>query len=431
MTNKLHEQVIELLLSSMFQGRADRHNHQFLFGKPGALQWEKNLGAEIYVDRLKLNLAALHVRQNGPKYLKSLSLSDVSSKLSNFMVANYYTISHGNCFTSFPESYNERVSGAARLEFTRALAESDIFKTKSHWSAFPLLAIIVEADFHGRNFCILRPSSLAGDKFFTATEATHITPDYFPPLTDFSGRKQIPSAWLCVRSPDVQASEKIARVISGAFALAILHSYRYTFSGRAMFGGVCTFNEGASYSFTDKNLIPPLMNDMSLTSDDDWLTIIDDKLESNHKTDNRHLKSLEYFYRAWSLESPERFPVLCMTLDAIFGDASQATQSVINKVRATLGNHIDEERVRLLLKLRASVIHGGAPDVYESSKYVKYIRSYEADPIVDLERLTQECLRKVVFDGKQREQDNPHARLIAQKKSEGTYKEPQHGNYII
>lgn len=415
----------------MFQGRVDRFNHQFFFGKPGAAHWEKPLGAEIYVDRMKLNLAALHVRQNGPQYLKSLSLGDVRSKLTKFMTENYYTICHDNCFSNFSESYNERVTDDVRDEFTSALAESHIFKPNLYWSVFPLLAVNAYSDFIGNNFCIVRLGSLAGDTFFTQRDEAYIANEYFPPIKDFSGRKQKPSAWLCAKSPDVKASQKMARAVLGGLSLSVMPEYRYMFSGRTMFGGACTFRDSATYNFTDNNLMPPLMHDLELTSEDNWLAIIDDKISSSQKIDGRHLKSLEYFYRAWSLEPPERFPILCMTLDAVFGDANQATQAVIDAVRMTLGNHISEERIRLLLKLRASVIHGGAPDVYDSSKYIRYIRDYEADPITDLERLTQECLRTVIFDNNMREQANPNAALIAKRKAEVTYKIPQEANYIV
>lgn len=429
--NKLHQKTVELLLSSMFQGRSDRFSNQFFFGKPGAADWDKRLGATLYLDRMKLSLAALHVRQNGPHYLKSLPLSDVISKLSKFMVDNYYTISHGNCFSSFTESYNERVIGNDRHLFTVALEQSHIFKPQLYWSVFPLLAIRVGADYLGENFCIVRPISLQGEMFFTPLEERHIEPEQFPPIKNFKGRKQNPSAWICIKSPDVKSSKKMARAVLGGLSLSIMHGYKYMFSGRTMFGGECIFNEGATYSFSDQNLMPPLMHDYKLTSEDTWISYIDEKISSTSKVDQRHLKALEYYYRAWSLEPSERFPVLCMTLDAVFGDANQATQAVIDAVRSTLGAHIEQERIRLLLKLRASVIHGGAPDVYDSSKYIKYIRDYHADPIIDLELLTEKCLRKVIFEDKLREQENPNARIIANQKAQGTYKNPQDTNYIV
>ena len=53
------------------------------------------------------------------------------------------------------------------------------------------------------------------------------------------------------------------------------------------------------------------------------------------------------------------------------------------------------------MRLRAAVIHGGAPDVYDSSSYAKYFEDYEQDPVRDLERIVVRCLQIVVFEGKQ------------------------------
>jgi hypothetical protein len=50
------------------------------------------------------------------------------------------------------------------------------------------------------------------------------------------------------------------------------------------------------------------------------------------------------------------------------------------------------------MSLRASVIHGGAPDVHDGGKYQKYYADYGADPIVDVEIIAAQCLRAVIFE---------------------------------
>jgi hypothetical protein len=54
--------------------------------------------------------------------------------------------------------------------------------------------------------------------------------------------------------------------------------------------------------------------------------------------------------------------------------------------------------LKLLLKLRASVIHGGAPDVYDSEKYHRYLEIYGDDPILDIELIAARCFRSIIFD---------------------------------
>jgi len=110
----------------------------------------------------------------------------------------------------------------------------------------------------------------------------------------------------------------------------------------------------------------------------------------------------------------KRFPTLFAAIDAIFGDASQATQAVRDAVGPVMGDEYTSERIRLILKLRASVIHGGAPNVYESSKYEEYYRTYETDPVRDFELIVARCLQQVVFPGAMTERPHNHAELIRQ-----------------
>lgn len=147
-------------------------------------------------------------------------------------------------------------------------------------------------------------------------------------------------------------------------------------------------------------------------SDHDWLSRLALKLERTDDLTRRQIRALEYFYRAWPLDSHERFPWLFMTLDAIFGDSSRATQAVIDAIGQNGGTGFDYDRLRLLLRLRNSVIHGGAPDVYDSDRYHQYYEQYGDDPLYDLEVITAQCLRACIFEGALVEHPDPHADLI-------------------
>jgi hypothetical protein len=128
------------------------------------------------------------------------------------------------------------------------------------------------------------------------------------------------------------------------------------FSGRQMFGGRCTITDagGVTTSFGEPHT-PAMMSDIVLGKQDtNWLSILATKLMSNERIIRREMRALEYFYRAWPLEPSERFPVLCMTLDAIFGDANHATQAVIDAVRSVIGPHVQDARLRHLMDPRIS-----------------------------------------------------------------------------
>jgi hypothetical protein len=69
--------------------------------------------------------------------------------------------------------------------------------------------------------------------------------------------------------------------------------------------------------------------------------------------------------------------------------------------------------LKLLLKLRASVIHGGAPDVYDSEKYHRYLEIYGDDPILDIELIAARCFRSIIFDNVLGERPDTGATIAA------------------
>ena len=107
-----------------------------------------------------------------------------------------------------------------------------------------------------------------------------------------------------------------------------------------------------------------------------------------------------------------------MALDAVFGDAGQATQAVVDAIGQRDDMNFDYRRLRLLLSLRASVIHGGAPDVYDSDSYYRYYENYGDDPIRDLELITARCLRFTIFGTALVEHPDPYADVIRAYKEE-------------
>ena len=59
-----------------------------------------------------------------------------------------------------------------------------------------------------------------------------------------------------------------------------------------------------------------------------------------------------------------------------------------------------------------TAVHGGAPDVYESSKYQTYYRTYGKDAVKDMELIVARCLQQVIFPGKMTERPHNHAEAI-------------------
>jgi hypothetical protein len=81
------------------------------------------------------------------------------------------------------------------------------------------------------------------------------------------------------------------------------------------------------------------MHDATIEAcDHPWLERLCEKLASEDETDVRHCRALEYFYRAWPLKPNESFSHIFMAMDSIFGDASRATQAVIEAATKWHGN---------------------------------------------------------------------------------------------
>lgn len=404
--------AVELILRASFCQVQDGGHIQFLFGRPGAPMWSMNLGAEVYFSRLGLLKASLLVRKIGPLYLRSLPIKEIESRLMNFVRDNYGYLAGSVWGQVFRESFSYRVSPEVRGQLASALQASALFSPAIYVTVFPLVPITVQEDFESEAFFLVKPTSLGPAHVGSSGD---LRSEQFPPVPYWEGRVERPTAWLGVRAAAEQSAKRTRNVVLGALALLPHPRERHMFSGRSMFGGTASFNNGWTFSF-GAPVTPALMEDLTVGSADlSWLALLSEKIGNSADSVRRQMKALEYFYRAWPLPEVERFPVLFMALDAVFGAASLHTQAVANAVGAEFGAEYNVARLKLLMKLRAAVIHGGAPDIYDNSSYIKYYETYEQDPIYDLELIVSRSLQSVVFEGRMTSREHTHAELIRTK----------------
>lgn len=406
-------QAVELLLAAMSKARGeDGLRAAFLFGEPGAPPYARSLGTEIYYARKEIGAAVLYVRANGPSHLRQMAVQDIQSMLTSFVSENYWYLANETMFADVQGVFSGCVSPRTKDTLAAVLAESPIFKPPAELTLYPLVPVKVEANFEAEPFCFLKPAALTPERLGIHPRNA-LTPDQFPPFRDQRARKEQVTSWLGVGAPTFAIAEKRKAAILGALALTLPRHERKMFSGRHSYGGRCTVSaKGATESFGEANA-PPLMHDAVVEAQDHpWMTVLAAKLLSAENTDKRHCRALEYFYRAWPLAPNESFPHLFMGLDSIFGDSSQATQAVIDAVTKHGGFAFPYERLKLLLGLRATVIHGGAPDVHDSEKYHRYYETYGDDPIVDIELIAARCFRAVIFDDQLLERPDVRGEII-------------------
>lgn len=420
MPTKAQTDAADLILSSMFQRSESGLLSRFMIERPGKPRGLGGIGTTIFYQPRELVRAILFVRKHGAPFLRYLSVGDIWSMVTKFVTTSYWVISDETFLAGFEGSYADNLSPAAKSRFAEALGASQLFQPRDRLTLLPLVPMQVVNPFDGGLFFFTRAErTLGADRLPKGVKEEWLPTDQFPPEQGFKGRIHLPSSWLGVHSPEYKAAEKMKAAILGAVALSQQQRVRYRFSGRDNFGGRATIGDGVTYAFGDPHM-PALMHNVQLTAGDHpWLRVLDAKLASSASRDRKQIAALEYFYRAWFLNDSARFPVTCMTLDAVFGSVDQATRSVIDGVRSTIGAHVDDARLRLLMELRGSVIHGGAPDVYESSKYARYYDRYETDPLRDLELVVAQCLRHHIFGEAMAEHPHPEAAQIAKLQAEG------------
>lgn len=397
----------------------------FILGRRDGQPTLGGISLTLFFRRKKLMPAVMKLRSLGPPHLRYLPLGHSFEKLRSFLTDRYHLVAGNNIFSRAETSLLERLSKEQVDLLVDQFAKSDILSPPQETCLFPLVTIQMRDVFEGAVFSLSTASGLAEQKSLTNLPRGYVNGQQFPPFSDWKHKTQSPTSWLLVTAPSPEVAKKYRASILGAISLAVMHRYRHQFTGRKVFGGVVSVRDGWSFSDSSPHT-PALGEDLVLGSEDgSWLDVIDRALASSSEADIKKLKSLQYFYRAWFLPDSERFPIDCITIDSMFGDANGATEAVARGVDDLFGGKLDRARVLLLMRLRNSVIHGGAPDVYDSSKYARYYRDYGDDPIADMSSLVAECLRRKVFDGQLREQPDPYAEVIRQAIAAGRLPERQ------
>lgn len=412
------ETAIRLIADAMFHARdPNRSSHGFIIQRPDDQFRMSGLGIEINYDETLFTTAVLFIRRHGAPYLGSLSFSDVRSIITDFVVQSFYLLTDEVWGRQFEGSFAEHLSPQTFASWANALAHSRLFLEPRELTLFPLSIISCDETFSYTDFFITNPGGLTPDLMGSKTRPCDLQPYMFPP---FAGSK-IPakpvSSWLGIWAPNIETAARMRATILGAVALLPHQIERYLFSMRTIVGGRCTLKGGSySVSIGDPHT-PALSENLTLTETDmGWLFDLAELMRSSRKDDRRKMCALEYQFRAWSPEPAKRFPSLVGALDAVFGgDGTKATQAIIDAVCPLMGAEYDGTRIRMLLGLRGSVIHGGAPNVYESSSYRRYYEAYHVDAVRDLELIVARCLQAEIFGAQFPERSYTYAHVLEER----------------
>lgn len=411
----------------------DQRLSSFLYGIPGTPLPLRRLGAEVFVREHLYIEALLFVRQHGAPFLKDISMDDLWSMTTSFVTEHYAYIAEGRLRLAPGLSLAQQVSPAGVAALARSLAHSVLFSPKNDVTLYPLSVVKVRVPFQSRHFALVVPDGLADTLDSFGRQVAGLLPAQFPPFGGLLGTPEPTANWLCVSTPAPLVAHKHARAILGALALTTIRRERYLQTGRSVQGGHCTISaKGYSCSPGADPMTPRMPSDIHVSQlDHSWLGTLSALFDSTERAQRSKVRALEYFYRAWFDDPRERFPTMCMALDSLVAAKSRHTGAAVEFIRATVDEPIDEDRLRLLLKLRGAVMHGAAPDVYESEHYEAYYSKYSESPICDLDLLVARCLRQSVFGGQLIAHPDPHAALVKQQQALGRLPRNLRGRSII
>ena len=418
---RLAEDIVTGVLRAYFGKRApDRMIDDVLYDFVPPGHSERNYTVRLFLKPSALTAPAIMLKGKGPSYLAAHSLNDVAEMLRKFVYRSYPIIWRETKMDDFDGSLFELVSASCRSALAETLEKSSIFRPRTECTAFPITPLVVKADFDCENFALIDVHSL------TEGNADWVRQEYL-------GNEEV-GGWLVVKAASVEASKRDRRVILGALALAMDQQHRHAFTLREVVRGFLRFPAPHSISTsTSGPHTPPIGSPITIeTSDHTWLSKLPFILARSASLAKRHGKALEYYYRAWFMDESDRCFLLFMALDAIFGqDGSGFAAGMKAGIKEALKENIEEKRLDALLRIRNTMLHGGAPDLFASSNYLEYAQKYSSDPSTDVQLLVAKCLRQHIFGHAFRCQDNPDDEIVHFARAQGLIPSEVDGSSIV
>ena len=390
----------EMILDAIyFQKNDDMLRHSFLFGEVGASAHEKNFGTDIYYDSVSLTKASVFLRENGASRFSFGTVSDVWSEVTDFVAEHFIIAFREILFVRPTTSLLNSLSDSAISSFVTALSASTLMHDTEFLTVFPLYAVQVKKTVVTNEFFLAPFGQFPEEMLPEAFPKGELEAKKFPPFKSWSGRVDRPNSIIGVRSIHPELAGKRKATVLGSISLLENHNRRYMLSGRKILGGVAELSDVITVR-SSVGHTPPIMGDIELDDSDlPWLHALSVLLKSGTAECIKKVRALEYVYRAWFLSEAERYPVLFSALDAIFGDQERATKAILDGTTKFGTPEYDKDRIRMLLSLRASTVHGGSPNIHESKKYQTYYSIYHQSPVENLEYLASRVLRLSIFAG--------------------------------
>lgn len=229
-----------------------------MYNKPGRHPFTGGAGFEVNHDDRGLLKVALFMRRNAAPHLGSPSVGDVEKVLTDFISDNFWIIGNeawDGCLLGAGQArdapFSEFLSADMKEHLAETIAVSDLFVEPRQLVAFPLVTVHVEEEFECPTFLLVRPDGPKIGRLPPGYIDADLQSDSFPPFGRWDGIRRSPMSWLGVWADTAEVEKRHRAAILGAVALLPHRLERYLFSGRKLFGGLCTF--AGSLSMTSGN----------------------------------------------------------------------------------------------------------------------------------------------------------------------------------
>ena len=372
---------------------------------------------------------ALVLRAKGPSHYADEPISVATGALREFFCDHHYLIIDEVLSWDGDEPYSDVISNLGKATLAAKLSSSGVLVPEERLLLFPLTPVSVLAAFQGKRFALVDPGNVLNvlpDGYRRSTFAVDRMPS-------FGKREGDPvESWLSTRGPSDNAAKKAKRIVLGALSLGPIHRERYMFVMRPATKNYLRLGDGL-FTCSSNPHTPPVSDGIVVRGEDHpWLSKLDGVLEAKEKADRGRRNALDYFYRAWFLEPVERCAMMFMALDALYEHTAidGATKRMELGIVGSLQTSAVKPQLKVMMKLRNSVVHGGSPDVFATSLYQAYWRKFGSDLATDLEVVTAKCLRREIFGDDFVPQADPHAELVAEHQALG-HIPSQEGRHIV
>ncbi|EDQ34038.2 hypothetical protein HPDFL43_06275 [Hoeflea phototrophica DFL-43] len=374
----------------------------------------------IYSEPSSLILASLFLREKQNRIFDAVPISTIDSFIDEVFCNEIYDFVSKRHHLERDNCYFDSFNSDDLTKFVGSIGCRIFNGPPPKTYSFPVSCLNVSSPYHGDEFYILNEE-----------EVDHGREDG---VIANSINDQTVDGWVGFSAPFTEVAQKHKRIVMAAVSLRLGRTERTQKTIAQPPNGFLTHGiaEDLSWS-TSTEHAPQLGYQINIETEDHyWLGKIDGLISSDTKPDRRTRKSLEYFYYGWFRSDNERVPFNFMAIDALFGQGSGPTGFKIKTgIMNNIGQIIDENRLDQIILIRNLFVHGACPDIYDSSIYKDYIKTYGFDPTVDIDYITASCLRRFIFGENFKIQPNPYYDDLEKLKTRGIFPTKSLHNPII